>query len=176
MWPTGIPKALRFFAMVAHTPDLTKVLCDVCTLSGDRKECSTQIWCTLFTYTHTHTLTRKLFTWVFLSLPAWKGSLCHSNKPQKRKYGYYDQTVLGPRLEKHWCGNTDKTDALYLRLMYSHCTTTYLTQLTTIIRPCCRCTSAFHFFWLFFFSHTLGLFSKFVSFWHREVSFYLEVF
>lgn len=41
-----------------------------------------------------------------------EGKSCHSNKPQKRKYGFYDRNVLSPRLKKHWCGNTHKTNAL----------------------------------------------------------------
>lgn len=44
-----------------------------------------------------------------------EGKSCHSNKPQKRKYGYYDQTVLGPRLEKHYDVGT------LTRQMYTVC-------------------------------------------------------
>lgn len=40
MWPTGIPRALQFFAMVAQTPDYS--LNTMCTLSGDTVKCSTQ--------------------------------------------------------------------------------------------------------------------------------------
>lgn len=67
-----------------------------CTPSGDTVKCSTQTWCTHFI--HTHTQTHHLGLPVTSCL---EGKSCHSNKPQKRKYGYYDQTALGLRLEKH---------------------------------------------------------------------------
>lgn len=93
MWPAGLPRALLFFAMAAQTPDylLLSPQHNAHSARGPQsKKCSTQTWCT------------KAEKFITLGLPVTscqKGKSCHGNKPQKRKCGYYDQTLLSPSWE-----------------------------------------------------------------------------
>lgn len=95
MWPIGISKELLFFAMMAQTPVSELKSYDVHTVRGRSRVLHPNLMHTPYTLTHkTHHLGLPVTSCL-------EGKSYHSNKPQKRKYGYYDQTALSLHLEKH---------------------------------------------------------------------------
>lgn len=103
MWPEGLPRALQFFAMVAQTPDYMLKSKTRCAVWGGTEQSAPP---------KLHAQTQKIH---HLGLPVTsclKGKSYHGNKPQKRKCGYYDQTVLSLSWETLWCGDADKSNTL----------------------------------------------------------------
>lgn len=106
MWPTGIPKDLLFFAMMAHRPGY-KLNSNAIQASVAQKRAppkhnahtsNTHTCAHAHTYAH---INRKIHHLVLPVTSCLEGKSCHSNKPQKRKLGCQVATVVSQYLKKY---------------------------------------------------------------------------
>lgn len=98
MWPTGILKDLLFFAMMTHLLGY-KLISTQYKLRWHRNGLHPNIMHTsdirMRTYTH------KIHHWVLPVTSCLEGKSCHSNKPQKRKFGCQVATLVSQCLKKY---------------------------------------------------------------------------